>query len=398
MNNTDGNDNSFFGLEAGQENTIGEDNSFFGESAGKDNTLGSKNSFFGKDAGDENVLGNENSFFGYKSGHNNKGYIINTFTMDTVMINYNSFYGARAGNSNQTGEKNTFIGAYAGYNNDGGDIVEDPEGGYSFNGAGSNNIFIGQEAGYANETGQRNIYIGNATARNNIDGERNIVIGHFSKLLGGSDNVIIGEGPPIQDTLNSRLYIGDSNEGLLIYGEFDNRFMRVNGDLDVGLNSKEHISIEDASIQAKNNVNTEDLYLNEQGGKVAIGNPSSFSDKLHINASDGEGALRVQVNGATRFRVRANGSINLGANQSVSANTVAIASDYKLGVGVTNPQSAVHIEGLMQLQPREEEVGECDEEKDFGRVMYNSLTHKLQVCTDSDPTTVLLEPGWVRLH
>ncbi len=100
--NMAGDNNSFFGSEAGKFNTTGVDNSFFGSDAGRLNSTGGDNSFFGSDAGRNNSTGEDNSFFGRDAGRDN------TSGRD------NSFFGSDAGRNGYNGSRNTFLGASSG--------------------------------------------------------------------------------------------------------------------------------------------------------------------------------------------------------------------------------------------------------------------------------------------
>jgi hypothetical protein len=57
--NTSGNDNAFFGLNAGVANTTGNFNTFIGDSAGSSNNVGSGNVFIGYAAGNKEIGSNK---------------------------------------------------------------------------------------------------------------------------------------------------------------------------------------------------------------------------------------------------------------------------------------------------------------------------------------------------
>jgi hypothetical protein len=166
---TEGSSNNYFGT--GAWGAGGSSNSFFGASAGGSNTS-SNNTFIGFNAGYSNTYGDSNTFSGHKAGYfNTMGY-------------YNTFNGVFAGFNNTTGYENTFIGGEAGYSN--------TTGGY--------NTFNGDRAGYSNTT--------------------------------GSGNVFLGYNAGYNETGSNKLYISNSSSSTpLIYGEFDNGFIDVNGDL-----------------------------------------------------------------------------------------------------------------------------------------------------------------------
>jgi len=120
----------------------------------------------------------------------------------------NTFLGAGAG-VNNTGTGNTFLGCYAGHNNKGNGST----------GLGNLNTFIGHNAGYRNITGSRNTFIGYNAGHENTEGTDNVFIGYFA-----------GQ----RETGSNRLYIDNSGgDRPLIYGEFDNDILTVNGSLGI---------------------------------------------------------------------------------------------------------------------------------------------------------------------
>lgn len=176
-------------------------NTFYGAFTGDDNS-GLRNSFFGSQAGQSNMGGSGNTFVGYQSG------ILNT----TGKLN--TFIGDGAGTSNVDGERNIFIGNQAGLSNS----------------SGTGNTFIGSEAGY------------------NCNGNNNVFIGYLS-----------GYG----ETGSNMLYIDNSDTSTpLIYGEFDNNLVEINGDFYVTGNTymtsdarlKKDIQSIDSSLEKIKNI------------------------------------------------------------------------------------------------------------------------------------------------
>jgi hypothetical protein len=129
------------------------------------------------------------------------------FTEDTN----NSFFGTNAGEDNTTGFDNSFFGANAGANNTTG------QGNTSIGSSGNFNTIIGYAAANRNTTGNDNTIIGYRAGYWNIIGERNVFIGNYAGY---------------NETGSNKLFIDNSSTSApLIYGEFDNNFMEVNGDL-----------------------------------------------------------------------------------------------------------------------------------------------------------------------
>ena len=182
---------SIFGRSAGLNNT-GDLGSFFGFNAGRNNT-GFENSFFGHRSGIANTSGSFNAFFGSQSGH------------VSTSGNLNSFFGTNTGFENVTGSANAMFGAQVGYRNT----------------SGSNNAFFGTSAGFANTTGIRNVFLGTAAGVNNRTGSFNIAIGNSAGPEGLNDD--------IDSTLYIDVYPTDEP---LIYGHFDQRVVRINGEFE----------------------------------------------------------------------------------------------------------------------------------------------------------------------
>lgn len=192
-NSTTGDDDydTFIGANAGYNNTTGNYNTFLGLGAGYSNSSGSGNTFLGNYAGNANTSGKYNTFVGYGVGfsHNNGG--------------YNTFVGNGAGFTN-TGNRNTFLGNYAGYSHV----------------TGNNNTLIGGDAGYANTTGGYNTFLGYRCGYANA---------------GGSGNVFLGYGAGYSEKGSNKLYIANSDTSApLIYGEFNNKILAINGKVGIG--------------------------------------------------------------------------------------------------------------------------------------------------------------------
>ncbi|MCG8698278.1 MAG: hypothetical protein MI922_09510, partial [Bacteroidales bacterium] len=115
----------------------------------------------------------------------------------------NSSFGHYTGAAlNNSSLKNSFFGAFAG----------------RWTTSGSQNTFIGRRAGTDNNSGSRNTYLG-ANA------------GYM--LAGYSDNVFIGFEAGYEQYGSNQLVIGNSRDNQLIYGQFDNDFVKINGKLEV---------------------------------------------------------------------------------------------------------------------------------------------------------------------
>jgi len=188
---TEGVSNTFYGLDAGYSIAgDGLDNTFIGRGAGVSTTSGDANTFLGYITGYHNTLGYNNTFVGNEAGRSNiTGYS-------------NTSIGMGAGYSNVTGYQNTLLGYGAGYFNTGHD-----------------NTFLGYSAGYSNTTGNYNTFLGRRAGNSNTT---------------GTGNVFLGNNAGYNETGSNKLYIDNSNTSTpLIYGEFDNKILTINGNLEV---------------------------------------------------------------------------------------------------------------------------------------------------------------------
>ncbi len=214
--------NTLFGKDAGAAITTGKSNSFFGQNAGKNNTSGDANSFFGLDAGLSNTIGDSNSFFGFAAGSSN------------TTGHRNSFFGQSAGSSNTYGVSNSFFGYSVGQSNT----------------SGSNNSFFGTGAGINLEGGDYNCFFGSWAGAKIVLGGSNCFFGPFAGAeITGSSNICIGReaGPTSQNgNVSGRLYIDiEQDNDPLIYGEFSNDFVKINGTFEVtaGLTNPSSIAL-----------------------------------------------------------------------------------------------------------------------------------------------------------
>jgi hypothetical protein len=166
-----------------------------------------------------------NTFYGKGSGASNTGDY------------YDTFYGAYAGTSNTTGFHNTFLGSYTAYFNTTADdnTFIGSHSGYS-NTTGFDNTLIGSHSGYSNTTGEYNTFLGLGAGYSNNTGSNNTFIGKYAGNYNttGSGNVFLGASAGYNETRWNKLYIANSDTSApLVYGEFDNKKMTINGNLEV---------------------------------------------------------------------------------------------------------------------------------------------------------------------
>ena len=102
------------------------------------------------------------------------------------------------------------------------------------NSTGTDNIAIGYAALQTNTSGIENVAVGKNTLSNNQAGQGNLALGYAAgtSVSSGSYNVFIGYNAGDEVTTeDNRLYIANSGGTPLIYGEFDNGIVNINGTL-----------------------------------------------------------------------------------------------------------------------------------------------------------------------
>jgi len=267
------------------------------------------------------------------------------------------------------------------------------------------------------ETGSSNVGIGNAVNFNSESGNNNTMIGHDAGHSSNSVDgcVFIGYKAGYYEETDNTLVIENSNsESPLIYGEFDNDILAVNGNLGIGTKSPDvklhvvdgsdatitgggylvtgsttdqNIVLDENEIMARNNGGTSSLQLQRDGGSLSVhyglGEINEFrirddgktgigvtfpNSKLHVNTVSGENGFRVQINGATKFLVHSNGGVVAGHNVTTPTYAFQLQNidNNLLGKGrafswvtysdnrLKSNQRTVEygLEELMQLQPK----------------------------------------------
>lgn len=198
-----GKKNSVLGYYGGYSLKTGYNNIFIGDSAGYNNISGHDNLFIGNRTGWK-TTGNENIFIGNEAGYNSLSPVRNIFI------------GYQAGRKNLNGQYNVYLGDRAG--TEGGGYYNTVLGAQaaSTNNFGNGNVVIGYVAG-RDMVSTNNVYLGVAAGYNNtgtVGG--NVFIGYYA-----------GEALSTQD---NRLAISNRTPGNpLIYGEFDNHSVVING-------------------------------------------------------------------------------------------------------------------------------------------------------------------------
>ena len=215
--------------------TIGTGNTAVGYQAGDSLTEGSNNTLIGYVAGQALTTGSDNVEIGkldYVTGAIN--------TSSRVRIGSNACLGGSSvaigheAGRNSTAGNSTAIGKWSLFSGNGGqNIAVGVEAGRTV-GGGQYNVYMGHQQGRTTSGSSYNVSIGGSTQSN---GDNNVIIGYQAGvgLTTASDgNILLGYQAGNAETGSNKLYIENSNSTTpLIYGEFDNDLVRVNGDLEV---------------------------------------------------------------------------------------------------------------------------------------------------------------------
>ncbi len=223
LNNTTGNYNTGIGYLALYFASSSE-NTGIGAFTLSNTTVGNRNTALGYAALFENTTGSNNTALGRQSLQNN------TIGFDNIGVgalslqeNTEGLSNVAVGNSalrfNTTSSNNTAIGASS----------------LRLNITGSNNTSIGFESLYSSSSGSENTGMGYSALRSITTGSQNVALGVSagSSVSTGSNNVFLGYNAGFAETGNNKLYIESSTSTPLIYGEFDNDFLQINGTLDI---------------------------------------------------------------------------------------------------------------------------------------------------------------------
>ena len=325
---TSGRYNLFLGYYSGANNKVGLRNTFIGHHSGYRNTDGDDNIFIGDSAGFTNVNSSDNIFIGNLAG-------FNTEADDPVFGSENVFIGSRAGFKNLEGYDNVFIGNKSGEDN--------------LNGRG--NVFIGGFSGNSNK-GRDNAIIGGAALWKNETGNRNTALGAYSgnSNISGTGNIFIGYESGYNELNSNRLYIENSNSNTpLIYGEFDNDIVTINGRLGVGTSSPQanlHI-LGDATSGTLMIAPNQPTFNGDSRLLFAEDNDFSYGISLEYDGSISNYLEIIGMNNGVptspHFRIeRDNGTTYLNGSNIYLPNLVGVSSSNWLTINTATGQIGVN--------------------------------------------------------
>lgn len=258
----------------------------------------------GLSTGSQNIALGRQSLYSLTTGSNNIAIASYRAGFSHTTGGHNIYLGQESGYSNQAGNYNNFQGYQSGYNQKGSDNIG--IGFFALQGntglsTGSKNLAIGSQALRELQTGSENIAFGTNALINVTNGIGNIGIGNATGLgvTTGNYNTFIGYQAGYNETGSNKLYIENSNISTpLIYGEFDNDLVRING-----------------SLQVSNKTGTAGNFAAFDGDKIVdsgvstLGDPDqtlSFSDpNLTISGSGNT----IDISGVNHWTLDGTGSL-----------------------------------------------------------------------------------------
>jgi trimeric autotransporter adhesin len=183
-----------------------------------------------------NQFGSSNTSFGFNALNLNNGN--NNTAVGTATLQNNANGGQNTGIgfgsllSNTTGNNNTSLGSSLNLNTQGSQNIAIGNFSLEQNTIQSNNVALGYCALRLLTLGEQNTILGNFAGQNLLSGNQNVYLGYASgRSSAGTGNVLIGNQSGENLVASNRLFIENTNSNLpLIYGEFDNDVLKVNGE------------------------------------------------------------------------------------------------------------------------------------------------------------------------
>lgn len=194
----------------------------------------------------------------------------------------NVVIGKDAGKLLTTSITTTILGNQAGYNlsSGSGNTLLGQSSGSSLIDA-DRNTFLGEDSGDNVTTGSGNVILGWGAGRVTNEGDNNVIIGHGagpssfdpSGQFDGSNNVLIGylAGNYLLNEVSNILVIESNdpfNPNPLIYGEFDNDLLKVNGTLHISETAKLEPMSQPSTCTTSGEVGT--LYFDSSDDQVKV--------------------------------------------------------------------------------------------------------------------------------
>jgi hypothetical protein len=310
--------NTGIGYLAGFALTNGAANTLIGSNSGGSITSGNYNTIVAASGGDGITTGSGNCILGYAAGGAGNVSGASAFGYAALQTQTsgvgNSAFGYGTGTQITTNGLSSFFGYNAGTL-----------------ATGANCVYVGGLAGYQITSGDNNTFLGSYTGG-----------AHAGSM---ASCVFIGHGAGYNETASNRLHIHNSTASSptvsLIYGEFDNFLLRVNGNLYARRTSGAQITAEyDGSNRLSVTVGSTGIATYDAVGSAA---KHVFSDDVEVNGrifvtkTTEQMRLAYDVSNYLTITVASNGSVTYDAVGSTASHhfsdAVVFAADVTLDEG-----------------------------------------------------------------
>ncbi len=294
VSGSDGQNNLFVGMRAGEANTTGYHNTLVGQFSGLSVTIGAANTMIGRAAGSSTISGSNNTLIGEQAA-----FLNTTGSNNTLM-------GVAANFNNQSGANNVIIGYQAGY----GGVVHSKTG----------SVLIGYKAGYS-ELGNNKLYIENSNST------QPLIYGDFgTDVLTINGNLGIGTTNPsfkLQVEGTAQLKGNTSSVGL---------FVDSDGEVGIGTVTPSSLLEVKGTAQLMGSSSTTGLVVNSSGN-VGIGT-TNITQMLQV-----EGTAQIKGGAAyVGLVVTTNGNIGVGTTSPSGYFTVGSSGKKYFVVDGTNDE------------------------------------------------------------
>ncbi|WP_235293385.1 tail fiber domain-containing protein [Portibacter lacus] len=244
-----------------------------------------------------------NTFYGWRAGRTNFGTNNTVFGNNALAKNtsgsLNTSIGARALGNNTSGEQNVAIGFES----------------LNTNTEGSNNVVIGLQSLIFNDLGSHNTAIGWCSGFNNF----------------GSNNIFIGSESGKNEAGSNKLYIENSDgdkDNALIYGEFDNKYLQINGRQEVKLIDGDENSAIKGIVEFTSESNAHDI-------PAILGENISIDEKgTGVQGRGGKVGVRGEVSGNGGSVYSGTIGHSNGVNQGINSGIYGFAANGATNIGV----------------------------------------------------------------
>ena len=326
--------------------------------------------------------------------------------LESTNTKHSVYIGENAGTSelNAPTRRSVFVGESAG----------------QYNANGNNNVAIGYQSQMDRTSGNMNVAVGSKTLRTNT-GSNNTVIGHLAgqNSGSGSGNIFIGHSAGHNETGDNKLYIENSNTSdPLIYGEFDNDIVGINGSLGVGTEApSEKLAVWNGDFIIGGNQNIVSrgmtIYGARQGTSSTVWN-NLTQGHSYINFDNYDGD-----NSATRYTSAIITSVNAPASDDgdlrffttsdqTPTEAMRITYDGNVGIG-DHPTDKLHVAGNIRMVDGNQATGYIPVSDANGTMTWtdpsaisgvnelvdNDNDTKVQVEASSDEDKIRLQTGGI---